>query len=144
MEALFAQQMNVTNVFLGNGQSGASWYRKAIFFFFGAKAKWRTHKQLKNNHSNPRSHVPWYYSLWILICLRDKEKNFRRAIRARANGSLVLSDRWPQSQLAATFDGPRIYGKTGLGRFAKYVAKREKLFLDRAGNYVPDLVLRFR
>lgn len=144
MERLFAQQMNVTNVFLGNGQSGASWYRKAVFRVFGTKAKWRSHKQLKETGQEDRIRVPWYYALWILICLRDKEKNLKRAIRARANGSLVLSDRWPQAEIAATFDGPRIYGKTGLGRFAQYVAKREKGFLDRAANYIPDAVLRFR
>jgi len=144
MEKLFAQQMNVANVFLGNGRSGASWYRKVVFLLFGAKAKWKSHKQLKEPAKGGRKHVPWYYALWILVCLRDKEKNLKRAIRARANGSLVLSDRWPQSQVSSTHDGPRIYGKDGLGRLAMYVAMREKAFLDLAATFPPDLVLRFQ
>jgi len=144
MEKLFVQQMNVTTVFLGNGQSGASWYRNLFFKLFGVRAKWKSHKQLNPDIGKKENFkVPWYYSLWILLCLLDKEKNLKEAMKARANGSLVLSDRWPQDKISATLDGPRIYGKNNLNFLAKYVSNREKRFLELSKTIIPDAILRF-
>jgi len=139
IERFFAIQMNISRVFLGNGKSGASWYRKILFSVYGTK------KKVKNGNiesqSGTRSKVSWLYALWILVCLFDKEKNLKKVISGKANGSLVLSDRWPQTEFAGTFDGPRINVKNPTNRIVKYVKKREEKFLNFASLIKPDLII---
>lgn len=144
-EEFFAQQMNVTRVFLGSGQSGASWYRKLAFAIFGTRAKWKGHQAVRQNtEEHNKNKIPWYYALWVLLAVRDKKKNLRRAIAARANASLVVSDRWPQRQIHATFDGPRLSGREGLSGLAQYVADQEEEVIELSRIARPDLLLRLR
>lgn len=144
IEKLFAIQMNVCKVFLGNGKSGASWYRKIIFSIYGTKAK--TNSSQGSSGSNPlkKQKVTWYYALWILVCLFDKEKNLKLAISAKSNGSLVISDRWPQQEVVGTFDGARINVDNPKNWIVKYVKKREQKFLLLASLIKPDLIIRLR
>lgn len=141
MERLFSQQMNVTRVFLGNGRSGASWYRRIAFGLFGARARTKGHKGLREGDRSSKP-VPWYYSLWIRLCVHDKLKNLRAAAAAKANGSLVLADRWPQTRQPDVFDGSRLHGKDGLDGLARYAARAEQIFHAMASQYQADLLIR--
>lgn len=144
IEQLFAIQMNVRKVFLGNGRSGASWYRRIIFSFYRTKTKSKENDVSYNNYSQKNVKVSWYYAVWILICLFDKEKNLKKAIAAKANGSLVISDRWPQRDVHGTFDGSRINIENPTNWIVKYVKNREQKFLLLASLIKPDLVIRLR
>lgn len=145
MEELFGEQMNVTRVFLGNGRSGASWYRKAAFSVFGTRASLRRHRALREGEERESGdEVPWYYALWILLCVVDKRADLRRAMAARANGSLVLSDRWPQDQVPGTHDGPRLNGMEGLTGLARHAAESEAEFIRDATRLRPELVIKLK
>lgn len=144
-ERFFAQQLNVASVFLGSGRSGASWYRKLVFTVLGSRASFTGHKELRRNSvAHGVARIPWYYAVWTLITTYDKRQNLRRAMAARANGALVLSDRWPQGQIPGTLDGPRLIGRPSLSRLARHVAKREEELIRLAEVARPDLVIRFR
>ena len=140
IKRFFAIQMNVTNVFLGNGKSGASWYRKILFSIYGTKLKNKSDVENINNFKPTKQRNSVFYALWILICLLDKEKNIKKAIAAKANGSLVISDRWPQNQISGTFDGPRLNVENPKG-FIKYVVDREQKFLKLVSLVRPDLLI---
>lgn len=143
MENLFAKQLNVERVFLGNGQSGASWYRKIVFAILGSRARFQGHKSLRESRKGKKqAKVPWYYGAWMLVVTADKRKDLRRAIAAKANGSLVLSDRWPQRQIPAVCDGPRMGGLMGLSGLTRLAALREERLFDQSAAVKPDLVVR--
>jgi len=143
LEKDFAVQINVTRVFLGNGKSGSSWYRRILFFIFGARARGKAHRKMRRSDSKTeKRNVPWYYLLWMCLCLFDKRKNFVSALSGRANGTLVLSDRWPQSQIKNNHDGPRIYGMGKVKRFTAFVAGREHSLLKKAEMIPPDIIFR--
>lgn len=142
----FAQQLNVTSVFLGSGRSGASWYRKIVFAMFGSRAAQKRYKQGrgKGPDRDGEERLPWYYLVWQLLVNYDKRKNMRRAISARANGALVLSDRWPQSQVPGILDGSKLLGRKQMSPLARYVGKLEKELVQLAEMVQPDVLLRFR
>lgn len=144
IEKLFAIQMNVCKVFLGNGKSGASWYRKILFSIYGTKVKKRKSNNSEELIPRKKQKVSWLYALWILVCLFDKERNLKSAISAKANGSLVISDRWPQREVVGTFDGSRINVDNPKNRIVRYVKKREQKFLLLASLIKPDLIVRLR
>ena len=123
---------------MGNGKSGASWYRKLIFNFYGTKFK-----NSKVGESTKKTST--FYALWILLCLFDKENNLKKkAIKARANGNLVLSDRWPQNKIAGTFDGARLDFEMSKNFIVRYVQKRELKFLKLSKLIAPDLVIKLK
>jgi len=138
MQYFYSRQMNVTRVFLGNGQSGASWYRKLIFNFYGTKFK----NSKEGKFTKKRTST--FYALWILLCLFDKENNLKKAIKARANGNLVLSDRWPQNKISGTFDGARLDFEMSKNFIVRYVQNRELKFLKLSKLISPDLVIKLK
>jgi thymidylate kinase len=143
LEKDFAVQINVTRVFLGNGKSGSSWFRRILFFIFGARARWKAHRKMRRSDSKTeKRNVPWYYLLWMCLCLFDKRKNLASALSGRANGTLVLSDRWPQSQIKNNHDGPRIYGMGKVKGFTAFVAGREHSLLKKVEMIPPDIIFR--
>jgi thymidylate kinase len=144
IEKLFSIQMNVCKVFLGNGKSGASWYRKIIFLIHGTKVKKRNSNNSEELIPRKKQKVSWLYALWILVCLFDKERNLKSSISAKANGSLVISDRWPQREVVGTFDGSRINVDNPRNRIVRYVKRREQKFLLLASLIKPDLIIRLR
>jgi len=145
MVELYAIQMNTTSVFLGNGKSGASWYRKIFFFLLGTKATFSKHKKInRSNKESKAKKTPFYYALWIYLCLLDKRKNLKKAIKNSSNGSLVISDRWPQTDVSGTFDGPRLANTISRNPFVNRIVQKEKKFYTFASQFKPDLLIRLR
>lgn len=141
----YSIQMNTSSVFLGNGKSGASWYRKIFFSFFGTKAKFSQHKNINKSNANTKAKkIPFYYAIWIYLCLLDKRKNLMKAIKDSANGSLVISDRWPQTDVPGIFDGPRLANTISGNYIADKVIQKEEKFYKFASQFKPDLLIKLR
>lgn len=136
----FAQQMNVTNVFLGSGRSGATWYRKLAF---------KVHDLMKKNKNgsyakDSAKKYSFLYLLWIVFVTYEKLFRLNKIFRHRVSGKLVFVDRWPQTTIQKMFDGSKFlidYEITNwLERFAKKL--EDKLF-ERAEKLAPDVIIQF-
>lgn len=136
----FAQQMNVANVFLGSGQSGASWHRKLAFKILGTKKK---AKKASSVNKSIKKHS-FLYLLWIVLITYEKLFRLNRIFRHRAAGRLVFVDRWPQNTVHKMFDGSKFDKgykfSNWLERFAKSL--ESKLF-ERASKLAPDAIIQF-
>lgn len=132
----FAQQMNVVNVFLGSGKSGASWYRKLAFKFYGTKQK--------NKTASTSKKYSFLYLIWIILITQEKIFRLNRVFKHRSSGRLVFVDRWPQMTIKKMFDGsrfPKDYELTNwLEMFA--VTSENKLF-ELANQFAPDVIIKF-
>jgi hypothetical protein len=128
----FAQQVNVQCNFLGSGKSGASLPRKLIMNLFGFKAKFKGHQEVRkaNSIDNIENNKilkkpPFYYSIWVLWCTIDRERQLKKIQRGLANGKLVFVDRWLQDDVKNGVDAPRLYNYKYLKGLTGYVARRE-------------------
>lgn len=141
MNKVFGEQMNVCCVFLGAGQSGANWLRKLIFLPYRILSRDKRDHLLKTL-KNPSSFGSELYALWTVLCLKDRNKNFRTALAAKNAGALVFADRWPQSKIPGTLDGPRL-STYRFGSFtSRYAHVREKKFYATVTSCAPDLMIR--
>lgn len=145
LEKVLGKQLNTSSISLGSGVSGASWYRKLAFNIFGNKAKFKGHIDLRNNDRNTikKKNYPWYYKLWLIICLIDKKNSLRNGTTQKARGSVVLSDRWLQNQLAGKLDGRRTTNMKRAGVFFKSLVGLEESIFAAANRNKPDLIVRF-
>jgi thymidylate kinase len=139
-----SKQLTVSSISLGSGVSGASWYRKIVFKLFGTKAKFKGHINARSGRQKSlKSDVPWYYALWMIICLLDKKKELHRGLTCKARGGFVISDRWLQDEIQGFVDSPRVIFDENSNVINKYLATlEEEVFLLTRQN-APDFIVRF-
>jgi thymidylate kinase len=77
-------------------------------------------------------------SLPRLLSIRRKLRMIHTARRLAASGSIVVMDRFPQSQVAGIFDGPRLQ----LGRSFGWAARAEMKAFEHARALQPDIVVK--
>jgi thymidylate kinase len=80
------------------------------------------------------------YRLFNLLLLRRKLRLLRLGRQLADSGSVILLDRYPQSQFEAISDGPRLQG----GRGFAWAAKCEQRLFAEAARLGPDLVIKLK
>lgn len=137
--AFFSKQLDVADVFLGTGKSGAPFYRRLIFRLLGAKAKNKKHINARSKDQKK----PFYYQVWFWICAIERIKAIKRVHQMRTNGVLVLVDRWPQDTISDGFDAPRLHGHKSVDGFLGKIAQSaENKVLNLSKIMAPDVIFR--
>lgn len=67
---------------------------------------------------------------------------FRRMLKLRRRGMIVVADRYPQMELQGTYDCPGLSVSAQGNRFVNWMARREHTAFVWMTRYRPDLVLR--
>lgn len=139
-----SKQITTSSISLGSGVSGASWYRKIIFKVFGTKAKFKGHVNARSGRlTSLKTNLPWYYALWMIVCLLDKKKELHKGLTLKARGGFVISDRWLQDEIQGFVDSPRIKCDKQNNVINKYLSTLEmEVFLLSKKNS-PDYIIRF-
>ena len=68
-------------------------------------------------------------------------RRFRRMMRLRRAGNMIITDRFPQIEVPGPMDGPGL-GKARPSGLIGWLARRERRKLDAMVAHLPDLVIR--
>lgn len=83
--------------------------------------------------------------LWAMLVSREKSRALAGAWRARADGLVVICDRYPQNEIAGLNDGPLLTRwLERSGGLLRFLAGRERRPYSWAQGHPPDLVIRLR
>ena len=144
----FNKKLDVVSVYLGSGDGSSSILRKPMKLVarkVGGKGV--GHAVEKEYAENKRISIKSrLYSvakiLWAVTLAKEKKKKLRNIVKARNNGLLVLTDRYPQIIIPGASDGPLLSryrsGKGLLKRIADWEERIYELFARNA----PDLVIK--
>lgn len=69
-------------------------------------------------------------------------RRFRTALRARAHGIRMVTDRYPQAEVPGAFDGPGLSSARAGSPFVAWLARKERALYDRMAAARPTLVVR--
>lgn len=147
VRTLLAPKLDVLYVYFGSGDGPSSalrWPLKVAHAMIGGKRKRAA--TTGDRPSGARRHGalwPAAIAAWAVVLAREKRRKLRTAWRARNRGMLVLTDRFPQTQIIGFNDGPLL--SHGLDhRFAPFrrVAKWELDTYRLSEVYAPDLVIK--
>lgn len=69
-------------------------------------------------------------------------RRFRRMMTARRQGRIIVTDRYPQLEVAGAYDGPDLSVTATGGGFVRWLARREHAAFEWMTSFSPDLVLR--
>ena len=145
----FSKKIDVKSVYLGSGDGSSSLLRrpmKAVARKVGGKGLGHAVEQEyeEKKRISLKSHL---YNLakivWAVTLAREKKHKLRQITRARNNGMLVLVDRFPQTAIPGSSDGPLLtrYLKNKRG-LRKWLARREYAIYASASRNQPDLALK--
>ncbi len=69
-------------------------------------------------------------------------RRFRRMMKLRQQGLIIIADRFPQLDFPSAFDGPDMSVDAEGSRFVHWLAQREQRAFEWMTSYRPDLALR--
>lgn len=139
----FSSRIGVATITMGSGQSGAGLLRQILFYLVGSKAKFSGHVSLRqeNRNVNKPKRFPWYYQLWLIMCLWEKRTELRRGLNGVRQGKIVLVDRWLQTQRKDGIDAPRTLNMIADTWLSKYLFNLEADIFRVSNALRPDLLL---
>lgn len=144
----FSKKIDVVEIYFGSGDGKSSLIRKPMKIIAKKVAgKGVGHKVEKEYRENKKvSLKSKIYSIakivWAITLAKEKKKRIRQMTKARNNGLLVLTDRYPQSTYPGCSDGPLLsrYGdKKGL---LKKLSEWELHIYEMAAINPPDLTIK--
>jgi thymidylate kinase len=69
-------------------------------------------------------------------------RRFRRMMKLRHRGMIIIADRFPQLDFPSAFDGPDMSVDAQGSRFVQWLARREQNAFEWMTSYRPDLAIR--
>ncbi|MGE0774086.1 MAG: nucleoside triphosphate hydrolase [Sphingomonadaceae bacterium] len=69
-------------------------------------------------------------------------RRFRRMLTFRRQGVIVVTDRYPQTEVPGFYDGPGLSAARAGSRLVAWLAARERRMYDWMTDFRPDLVIR--
>jgi len=133
-------KLDVHGVYMGSGQ-GSTRLTDRIRHAVKGKAKDKSKAKSSDAAPRPRREPGFLdrlLALHHLTAIRGKVRALKRARRLAADGSVVVLDRFPQSQVNGIYDGPRLQD----GRGFAWAARAEMKAFAEVADLAPDLVVR--
>lgn len=128
-------------VYLGLG-SGPIGHRIAALPVVGPLVAARIEKRAKRTR-DPGDKIPGFLTALVVYWFsRKRMKRFREMMELRRAGTTVITDRYPQVELAGFYDGPGLSTARAESAAVRWLAIREAKLYAEMVRHVPTLVLR--
>jgi len=84
----------------------------------------------------------FFIALVIFAFSLRRLRRFRRMMAMRRRGMIIVTDRYPQLDLAGAYDGTGLSVDAPGSAFVRWLARREHAMYEWMTSYRPDLVIR--
>jgi thymidylate kinase len=147
--------MDVNHFYLGSGDGNSSLLRRPLKVTYNflvnkgvlnRKSKridesgktYRVDEDLKAGFIRKLGQLPWTYTLTT-----ERKRKLLQARKFRSKGYVVITDRYPQTQINDMADGPRFYMNPNIemNRLTNLLARFEKKCFETANFVKPDVVV---
>lgn len=149
---------DAVSIYFGSGDGPVSWPRRLLQIVTGihrrlSRAWNRARKRGESDKpatvrtdATSDQNQPFLQRLryWLncLLIARERYGNLKRMLRARRRGAIVITDRFPQTQVLGMMDCPRLYRwRTHTSGFLRKLANWEFAVYQFAEQNPPDTVI---
>lgn len=144
----FGKKIDVVSVYLGSGDGSSSLFRKPMKIVakkVGGKGVGHSvEKEL--NEKKKVSFKSRMYNLakiiWAISLAKEKKTKLKKITKARNNGLLVITDRYPQTSFPGASDGPLLAKYLSKKGLLKKIATWEKNIYYSFSINQPDLAVK--
>ena len=144
----FNKKLDVVSIYFGSGNGSSSLLRKPMKLVARkVGGKGIGHAVEREYEENEKvSLKSRLYSIakiiWAITLAKEKKSKQRQMAKARNNGLLVLTDRYPQSNIAGASDGPLLYRFRKRKGILKSIADWEYEVYESFKKNAPDLAIK--
>lgn len=144
LDAWLRFKLDVHVRYMGSGDGGThlvDWVRRAVKAVLKSVRGRRTPKAsngARATKTKPPSLASKLGVTYQLVLMRHKLRLLRAGRKLAGGGSVVLTDRFPQTQFPGICDGPKIQS----GRSFAWAARHEMILYEKAKSLGPDLALK--
>jgi thymidylate kinase len=144
LRAWLGSEVDVLPLYLGTGDGRPSLLLLPFKLLMPVASKLVRSKPRGSSHGDVSSAAPGVaYSMllaaWAIVLAAEKRMKLTAANRAASRGMVVITDRFPQDQIAGFNDGPLL---TRLERVPRWLRRFEASAYALARDLSPDLVIR--
>lgn len=141
LAAEFAKEHPTEHVYLGLG-SGVIGHRIARLPLIGKLVAARIEKKAGRTR-DPRDKIPGPVTALVVYWFSTRrKKRFDAMMALRRRGVMVITDRYPQTELAGFYDGPGLSMARAESGFVRWLAAREARLYAEMVAHRPTLILR--
>ena len=142
LTTMFGSYAPCINIYLGSGEGGWKFRRAVKRYFHKLRPPKKPSSRQKDQAAGREFGTS--YSLFTglsgLAAAIERYVTLRRAMRLAANGSVVISDRWPQDLQPGFFDGPlRLHPQASYP--VRLISRLERFLYQRMAAHKPDLMI---
>lgn len=144
----FSKKIDVAEFYFGSGDGKCSLLRRPLRFLVKKYAHndiVRENLDTKDSSSGKslkKRFIDIFKILWALSLALEKRKTLKKMTKARNNGMLVLTDRYPQTLIPGCNDGPLLSGYSASGWPMRQLSLWELSIYQKAGVNKPDLSIK--
>lgn len=144
----FNKKLDVVSIYFGSGDGSSSLLRKPMKLVarkVGGKgvghAVEKEYKEKKKVSLKSRLYSAAKV-LWAVTLAKEKKTKQRQMVKARNNGMLVLTDRYPQSNMPGASDGPLLSRYQNGKGLLKIISDWEQRIYESFSVNAPDLTIK--
>lgn len=140
-------KIDVYQVYFGSGDGECSLLRRPLKFVNDMRSKRRGNAlnitEKKNNEIKKSSKMKIAKILWALTLALEKKNKIYKILKARNQGMIVLTDRYPQIQFKGYNDGPLLRGwKNSKSKLKRKISEWEYEIYKLSNEIHPDIVFK--
>lgn len=144
----FNKKIDIASIYLGSGDGSSSLLRKPMKLVARKVGGKGVGHSVEKEYAEKQkvSLKARVYSIakimWAVTLAKEKIKKQRQMVKARNNGLLVLTDRYPQSNMPGASDGPLLSRYQGGHGLLKRISNWEQKIYESFSVNPPDLTVK--
>ena len=144
----FRKKLDVASIYLGSGDGSSSLLRKPMKLVARKVGGKGVGHAVEKEYAEKKkvSLKSRLYSLakiiWAVTLAKEKKKKQRQMVKARNNGLLVITDRYPQTNMAGAGDGPLLSRYQKSRGLLKKISDWEYNIYKSFATNAPDLAIK--
>ncbi len=143
----FSKKIDVKSVYLGSGDGSSSILRRPLRFIAQKVSRQRIIHGENIVKENPKPYRARTYRaakiVWAIFLAQEKRQKLKHITKARNNGILVVTDRYPQIVEMGINDGPLLHSHIDSpSKILDRIARWERSIYESAYLNPPDLLVK--
>lgn len=144
----FKTKLDVVSIYFGSGDSSSSLLRKPMKLVARKVSGKGVGHAVEKEYAEQKkvSLKSRFYSiakvLWAVTLAKEKKTKQRQMVKARNNGLLVLTDRYPQSNMPGASDGPLLSRYQNGKGLMKRISNWEQRVYESFSVNPPDMTIK--
>lgn len=144
----FNKKLDVVSIYFGSGDGSSSLLRKPMKLVARKVGGKGVGHAVEKEYAEKKkvSFKSLLYSiakvLWAVTLAKEKKSKQKQMVKARNNGLLVLTDRYPQSNMPGASDGPLLSRYQNGNGLMKRISNWEQKIYEKFSVNAPDLTIK--